>query len=310
MVRVVADSLNTGTSGRFSTVLIENFPKCLLAELNTHRQLVRNTASSRAMPGAKMRDIVDSNTYVPTWTGNQPGMSGNESADLDRQALEYEWFMHIEDALRTHQALLDEGAHKQEANRLLDSFVRIPVLLSGTDWDNFLTLRTALSTTPDFREIACEIRDALAASVPKQVDALKPFFNWHIPFESDIDPDLGLEDKLKVSVAKCARISYHNMKSADIHKDLELFDRLLESKHLSCFEHISMAAPVGRFGLAEYTYDSYEDCEDCNVEPLPNGLTNYFSYVTALSGISEYVWTRQYRNWYTLRHAIEDGLYS
>ena len=47
---ILADSVNAETCDRWVTFEIANFPKVLLQELNTHRMLSRNAASSRAMP--------------------------------------------------------------------------------------------------------------------------------------------------------------------------------------------------------------------------------------------------------------------
>ena len=81
---------------------------------------------------------------------------------------------------------------------------------------------------------------------------------WHIPFGDKMDIDKLIQEtgylisplidenkislqQLKVSVARCARISYNNFDTdnIDYKKDLELYDRLISDKpaHMSPAEH-------------------------------------------------------------------------
>ena len=61
---------------------------------------------------------------------------------------------------------------------------------------------------------------------------------WHLPFVDERDADLSTEDKVKVSAARCARVSYltHDGKR-DPAKDLDLYAKLRSSGHMSPFEH-------------------------------------------------------------------------
>ena len=78
-VIIVADSLNVATNNRITTFQI-SFPKCLLAELNTHRALSRNAGSSRAKPSKRMRKSIREKSFTPiSWDANQPGMQGSKS---------------------------------------------------------------------------------------------------------------------------------------------------------------------------------------------------------------------------------------
>ena len=66
---------------------------------------------------------------------------------------------------------------------------------------------------------------------------------WHMPllgFEGD--EDLDQEQLVKVSVARCARVSYltHDGKR-DVEADIQLYERLKSSGHWSPFEHVAMA---------------------------------------------------------------------
>lgn len=74
---IILDSI-TEDGDRLTT--IEGiFPRCILAEFNTHRMFSRNSGSSRAIPVAKtIREIVE-DPYVPHKVGvNQSGMQAKE----------------------------------------------------------------------------------------------------------------------------------------------------------------------------------------------------------------------------------------
>ena len=97
--------------------------------------------------------------------------------------------------------------------------------------------------------------DAHNESNPQELKAGE----WHMPFGDKIDftPSIGyysgntsingilvdnkeLRDKIKVSTARCARLSYMTFdEKIDYEKDIKLHDQLLKSKHFSPFEHIA-----------------------------------------------------------------------
>jgi hypothetical protein len=80
----------------------------------------------------------------------------------------------------------------------------------------------------------------MSASCPAELQ----WGDWHIPFVKE-EESLQLEDKLKVSTARCARVSYylHDGKETNIEKDKELHDRLVaaEPRHSSPCEHQAVA---------------------------------------------------------------------
>ena len=74
---VVADSINQ--QGDRLTSLRITFPRIILAEVNTHRMLSKNTSSSRAIPFKKMVEVVQNDPFIPiAWQKNHSGMQGNE----------------------------------------------------------------------------------------------------------------------------------------------------------------------------------------------------------------------------------------
>jgi thymidylate synthase ThyX len=63
---------------RLSTFVV-TFPRSILAEVNTHRMLSRNSASSRAIPTEKLIQRVTDDPYIPeVFTKNQKGMQASE----------------------------------------------------------------------------------------------------------------------------------------------------------------------------------------------------------------------------------------
>ena len=100
--------------------------------------------------------------------------------------------------------------------------------------------------------LAEAIWDAVKESTPKELKVSE----WHIPFgdkiklSSPIPIEAGLSlneglarRKIMVATARCARLSYMTMYGKiDYDKDIILYQRLLESGHLSPFEHC--ATPI------------------------------------------------------------------
>ena len=98
--------------------------------------------------------------------------------------------------------------------------------------------------------------DAMNESTPKQLKSGA----WHIPFGDKIldnNLEILLDDndpfndgitskrdslKVRISTARCARLSYMTFDGEiDYEKDLKLHDTLLESQHMSPFEHCAKA---------------------------------------------------------------------
>ena len=146
------------------------------------------------------------------------------------------------------------------ANRLLEPFGHISVVVTATEWDNFFALRCHPDADPTMRALAEAMRDAREASVPVRQ-------NLHLPYvlQSEMDEEerlhvtygkLSVSDEKKfsfgaaISAARCARVSYlnHDGSHPDIEKDLALANRLQESKHMSPFEH--QARTTGDHGTA------------------------------------------------------------
>jgi thymidylate synthase ThyX len=265
--KVLADS-RSPAEFRLTTLEV-TFPRFILPEFNTHRVFSRNSASSRAIPIAKQLRRVIEDPYVPIEFGsNQPGMqAGPPLAGEAKLAAEGEWLRARDDAVRHVLGLVSRpdavprsddllgcveqieearqdhsrpqgwlNVHKQVANRLLEPFMWHTVIVSATEWDNFWNLRCHPDAQPEIRRVAMEMRAAIDASVPAELDPNE----WHLPLigPADREEASSAMDLVKISAGRCARVSYlTHAGKRDLSADIALHDRLLESGHMSPMEH-------------------------------------------------------------------------
>ncbi len=228
------------------TTLEVTFPRFVLAEFNTHRSFSRNSASSRAVPTAKLIERVLNDPAVPLeWGKNKAGMSASDvlSGEGAREA-ERIWLQARDQAAAHAKALLELDVHKQELNRLLEPFLWHTVIVSATEWDNFFALRCAPNAQPEIRAAALAMREAMQTSRPQPLE----HGQWHTPLLQPDENALDLDVRRRISAARCARVSYltHGGKR-EIERDLELYERLRTDRHLSPFEHVAMPAPDAEF---------------------------------------------------------------
>lgn len=244
LARVLLDSISE--AGIRLTTLEVTFPRFVLAEFNTHRQFSRNSASSRAIPTAKIIERVANDPVTPLeWGRNQKGMSASEQlSDEDKEEAERAWLDARDCAVEQAQKLHHLNVHKQIVNRLLEPFLWHTVIVTATEWENFFELRCSPNAQPEIREAAVRVRDAMKASTP----ALVHQGEWHMPLIQPDERDLDIETLKRVSVARCARVSYLTHEGArEIEKDLELCERLKRDRHLSPFEHVATPAADAAF---------------------------------------------------------------
>lgn len=182
------------------------------------------------------------------------------------------------------------------------------------------------------QKIAEMMWDAYNESKPKTLQAGQ----WHIPYGDNISNDVSLyssdikeqarlwgkdliEERLKIATARAARISYTTLgdnPKIDYEADIKLHDRLLESKHLSCFEHcarvmsneeyysfIKGRVPTQRdeYGILNYEYYTYS-----------NGKTNRngefwmgFDGMNPKNG-NRYGWCNNFQGFIPYRYLIEN----
>jgi thymidylate synthase ThyX len=242
--RVLLDS--RAPSGARLTTLEVRYPRFIHSEMMTHRVFSRNAASSRAIPIKKMIAAVREEPALPVyWGRNQTGMSAREAIapDVEERA-RAEWQAALDDALRHAERLAaqDIDLHKQLVNRLLEPFAWITVIITATEWANFFTQRAHPDAQPEIKHIAELMLAEYRASTPALVAAGR----WHLPLIQGDERALPDEELCKLSVARCARVSYltHDGKR-DRDRDLELYERLLgggANGHWSPFEHVATPA--------------------------------------------------------------------
>ena len=154
MIKAEVIAASKNIFGHKIATMVVTFPRFILAELNTHRMLSKNSASSRAIPFKKMVEAVEKNPFIPiAWQKDHTGMQGTdyfttESYDLKGQEILYteankrEWLrardMAVEIATDMNQS---GGLTKQLCNRLLEPFMWHTVILTATEWENFFALR-------------------------------------------------------------------------------------------------------------------------------------------------------------------------
>ena len=233
--KVIADSISDNNI-RLTTLSLV-YPRFILAELNTHRMLSRNSASSRAIPTPKLLEIIQKEAAQPIhWGKNKPGMQAENELDLlDKVCAVSQWHAAKIDAIRHAMELHKLGAHKQVVNRIIEPFMHAHTIVSGTDWGNFFLLRRHKDAQPEIHALATAMHDAMKQSLP----TYKAQGQWHLPYADD-DNEI-----LSRSVARCCRVSYmnHEGKPTTAEQDLALANKLKESGHWSPFEHQAVPLP-------------------------------------------------------------------
>lgn len=235
--KILADSVNS--EGCRLTTFEITFPRVILAEINTHRMLSRNAASSRAIPTEKLIERVLADPFIPEFRVNQKGMQAGDTLDgNDAETALADWLIARDVAVETAARMHKLNVHKQYVNRLLEPWMWCTVIVSATDWDNVWKLRCSPEAEPSFNKIATMMVFALDLSKPRPTTV----YEWHLPLIREADWELTLEEQKKVSVGRCARVSYLTHEGIrDPKADIELHDRLSQSGHWSPFEHVAQA---------------------------------------------------------------------
>lgn len=261
---IIADSVSAHTNQRITTFELE-YPRFIHAELMTHRQFSRNSASSRAIPIDKMIEQVNDDPAVPLYWGlNQSGMQAKDE-EADESLCIGVWLDARNKAIESARALQALGLHKQIVNRVLEPFQMMKVLVTATTYDNFFNLRCHKDAQPEIKHLADLMYQAMQDSVPEVLHAGE----WHTPYVhhergdsgtlkyfvyttdmSDTETDgyqykqyLSLVEVIKVSSSCSAQISYCK-NDTSIEKALAIYDKLINSSpvHASAFEHC--ATPI------------------------------------------------------------------
>jgi thymidylate synthase ThyX len=256
--KVLADS--TSPTGKRIVTFELTYPRYIHAEFMTHRVFSRNAASSRAIPFKKLLQRVQEDPAIPIhWGKNEPGMQANSEVDeLERTEARRLWLNARNDAIMYAEAIAGLGIHKQVVNRLLEPWMHITVIATATDRENFYSLRYHSAAEPHFQALAKMMWEAEQRSRT----AILRYGDWHLPLVEARDIlNYDIETLKKLSVARCARVSYlnHDGTNPDVEKDLVLHDRLLASGHMSPFEH--QATPLEQ----DCPNDKWEEVQSGNL---------------------------------------------
>ena len=254
--KVIKDSIYNGT--RIITIEAE-YPKFLQAELNTHRQLVKNASSARAIPTAYFIE----SPFVPTKVGvNCAGMSakayleGNQLKEFQQDWLNiYSNIKHQVGELQTKY-----NTHKQLTNRLLEAFAYSKGIFTGTleTWKHVLQLRAHKDAQPEIQELAERIKEAIEGSTPQMLQ----YGEFHLPYVDSVEAGDD-EINIKLSISQIAQVSYRKLddsvdKALAIFNKLHLLDHSPENPpHISPCQHVMQA--LGMDDTSDWLFDKFHN---------------------------------------------------
>jgi len=305
--RVVAHS-KSAYSGQEIVTFEYEAPKCILAELNTHRMFSRNAQSSRAVPISKVIDGIRNNPVTPIhWGSNQAGMVAGEEINepvkfeqfrgtrlMERDQAWGETSQRVADLM---EAWEDAGYHKQIVNRIGEAFTFVRGVITATELDNFFHLRIHPAADPFMAELAECMYQAYTESTAEVLYEGE----WHTPYvehfrASDGDAFLeyhhnGLaitaERAREVSAAGTAQVSFRKLDLSDETVD-RVYSRLVddETPHASCVEH--QATPI------KYTFETINGGRP---------LGNWEEGITHMDRLGHY-WSGNFKHWIQNRKLI------
>lgn len=235
--KVIEDSVS---NGKRITTLQLRYHRYIHGEFMTHRVFSRNASSSRATPVQKMLSQVWNDPATPVhWGKNQSGMQANEQLTGWRlYAAKMMWKYSGRAACVFAYVGMKLGMHKQLANRILEPWQFIHVIITATEFNNFFELRDHKDAQPEIRVLAQCMKYAMEHSPAKVLKINE----WHLPYVTEKErKEIPQTLLMQISAARCARVSYmtHDGKSPSIENDVALFKRLVGGTplHASPIEH-------------------------------------------------------------------------
>lgn len=243
LMAVVVDSIEyVGEEEVFDISVSSDYHNFLANGITVHNCFSRNASSSRAVPVERTIQNILNDPWVPSDVyKNCKGMQGKDIVNEDDYDIFCEeWQDAAFKAIEVAHKMIDKGFHKQHINRILEPFTKIKVIVTATEWSNFFDLRLSPDADPEIQHLAKAIKMAMDA-----VSNTYIYINAHggrtLPYvnfdEMNAIDDLRL--LTLISAARCARVSYlnHDGSKPDILKDLALAKRLIDSGHMTPFEH-------------------------------------------------------------------------
>lgn len=245
-VKMIEDSISAA-GNRLSTLQLK-YHRYIHAEVMTHRVFSRSASSSRAIPIIKIISQVWNDPAIPMhWGANISGMQAKtELTGWKLFQAKLIWKLASKVACVLALLLYQIGLHKQIGNRILEPFSFINVIVTATEFDNFFKLRIHPDAQPEIQELASQMKECFDNSTPiftgDESMKMRGQLIWHLPYVSYEERlKYQVEDLLKISTARCARVSYNNHDGTlpSIEKDIALHDILVGSipLHASPAEH-------------------------------------------------------------------------
>ena len=266
--KVIEDS--SSPNGKRITTMQLRYPRFVHAEFMTHRVFSRNASSSRAIPVKKMLAQVWNDPAMPIhWGANIPGMQAKDQLTGWRLKLAKKvWKLSGRAMCCAAWVFMKVGLHKQVANRILEPWQYISVVVTSTEWENFFALRDHPDAQPEIRALTQAMKIARGTSTPNRLN----YGEWHLPYVSERERQcFALQYLLKMSAARCARTSYnnHDGTTPELAKDIQLHDDLVyaEPMHASPTEH--QATP-------DYVRNDRDDRWECR--ELHGNLNGFIQY--------------------------------
>lgn len=271
--KVILDSIGpTSDYTRLHTQLWR-YPKFVHQESLRHRRLIFtdwqeqdfsfSVSSARAIPFKNLMAEVrntEQRAKPVVWGSEQKGMlPGLELCGTTAIAAETVWDQAALKAADFAEDLAALGVHKSIVNRIIEPYIHVNCLVTGTTqgWLNFFGLRLDKAADPTLRTLAEAGWRVWNESEPEILE----LGQWHLPFVTYADVCASDGDKynietqqlaIRISVARCARLSYMSFatgKRSTIEEDLELYKRLVGSIpiHASPAEHQATPDIPSRF---------------------------------------------------------------
>lgn len=219
------------------------YPRFIHSEFMTHRLFSRNAASSRAIPVAKIIEMVRQEPAMPVhWGENQPGMQAKKTlSNVLETSAKFLWIQAANSAAFIAEQMTRLNLHKQVVNRILEPFQWMKTVMTATEHDNWFWLRDHEDAQPEIQALAHLMWEELQKSSPVTLDSN----DWHMPYFGGENAGywlegcgIPLEDALAISASCCAQVSYRKLDDS-LEKAKDIFAKLIESKpcHASPTEH-------------------------------------------------------------------------
>lgn len=284
---IIADSYNPDFKSRITTMIIE-YPRIILAEINTHRTFSRSSSSSRAIPVKKMLEHIENSPAMPLRFGeNQRGMQDKGTDSSNAEAAKELWIASAKSAASFASVMDSMGIHKQVCNRIVEPYQTMRTCITATCWNNFFNLRFHQDADPTLYALAQVMKEAMLESTP---DVLS-HWQWHMPFvDGHFDEDgeqfftdeegniISEEEALKISASCSAQTSFR-LSDTSLEKAESIYKKLIESKpaHASPLEHQAKAIPFNGIEDAR-DYFNFEGVTHIDRNGIP-WSGNYFGWI-------------------------------